>query len=30
MVEIAKNVASECQVIWEFAKIIAGQCTDQQ
>jgi hypothetical protein len=30
MIEIAKNAASDCQVIWEFAKIIAEHCTDQK
>ena len=30
MIEIAKNIANDCQVIWKFAKIIAGHCTDQQ
>ena len=28
MIEIAKNIADDCQVIWEFATIIAEHCTD--
>ncbi|XP_028412831.1 uncharacterized protein LOC114535726 isoform X1 [Dendronephthya gigantea] len=28
MIEMSKNIADDCQVIWEFATIIAEHCTD--
>ena len=30
MIDIAKNVASDCQVIWKFANIIARHCVDEK
>lgn len=30
MMKSAESIVSECRVIFEFVKIIAGQCADQQ